>query len=263
LFRRSPLARAEFQRGIAKSPLRSPGPQPRKVASPQHLSTKRSIDGPTTSLLLRGGMIVTQDAGRSLVSGDVLVEDGRIAAVGRVERSAAEVIDCNGCAVLPGLINLHNHAPNTLLRGVADDVPLEEMLPMAAAIDAKLTRRDVQIGALLACVEMIRSGPTGFQDMLYWEDEVARAVRDSGIRGCLSWVTLDQSEATQHGSPLKNAEAFVAKQKGDALVTPSVGVQGIYAASEETCTKAKEIAERHHVRLHLHVSEARGEVEAQ
>src|SRR5207237_8037219 len=80
LFRMSPLARAEFQRGISKSPLRSPGPQPRKVASPQNLSTKRSIDGPTTSLLLRGGMIVTQDAGRSLVSGDVLVDDGRIAA---------------------------------------------------------------------------------------------------------------------------------------------------------------------------------------
>jgi len=208
-------------------------------------------------------MIVTQDAGRSLVSGDVLVEDGRIAAVGRVDRSAAEVIDCNGCAVLPGLINLHNHAPNTLLRGVADDVPLEEMLPMAAAIDAKLTRRDVQIGALLACVEMIRSGTTSFHDLFYWEDEVARAVRESGIRGFLSWVTLDESKTTQHGSPLKNAEAFVAKQKGDALVTPSVGVQGIYAASEETCTKAKEIAERHHVRLHMHLSETRGEVEAQ
>src|SRR5207247_1313415 len=178
----------------------------RKVSSPQNLSTKRSIDGPTTSLLLRGGMIVTQDAGRSLVSGDVLVEDGRIAACCRVDRSAAEVIDCNGCAVLPGLINLHNHAPNTLLRGVADDVPLEEMLPMAAAIDAKLTRRDVQIGALLACVEMIRSGTTSFHDLFYWEDEVARAVRESGIRGFLSWVTLDESKTTQHGSPLKNAE---------------------------------------------------------
>src|SRR5437016_12320400 len=198
-------------------------------------------------------MIVTQDAGRSLVCGDVLVEGGRIAAVGRVARSAAEVIDCSGCAVLPGLINLHNHVPNTLLRGVADDVPLEELLPKAAAIDAMLTRRDVQIGALLGCVEMIRSGTTSFHDLFYWEDEVARAVRESGIRGFLSWVTLDESKTTHHGSPLKNAEAFVAKQKGDALLTPSVGVQGIYAASEETCTKAKEIAARHHVRLHMHL----------
>src|SRR5436309_14821840 len=108
------------------------------------------------------------------------------------------------------------------------------MLPMAAAIDAKLTRRDVQIGALLACVEMIRSGTTSFHDLFYWEDEVARAVRESGIRGFLSWVTLDESKTTQHGSPLNNAAAFVSQQKGAALVTPSVGVQGSYAASEET-----------------------------
>jgi len=196
-----------------------------------------------------------------LVSGDVLVDEGRIAAVGRVDRSAEEVIDCTGCAILPGFINLHNHVPNTLLRGVADDVPLEEMLPRAAAIDAKLTRRDVQIGALLGCVEMIRSGTTSFHDLFYWEDEVARAVRESGIRGFLSWVTLDESRTTQQGSPLKNADAFVAKQKGDTLVTPSVGLQGVYAASEETCTKAKEIADRHKVRLHMHLSETRGEVE--
>jgi len=196
-----------------------------------------------------------------VVSGDVLVEEGRIASVGSSDLSADEVIDCTGCAVVPGLINLHNHVPNTLLRGVADDVPLEEMLPKAAAIDAKLTRRDVQVGALLGCVEMIRSGTTSFHDLFYWEDEVARAVRESGIRGFLSWVTLDESRTTQHGSPLKNADAFVSKQKGDPLVTPSVGVQGVYAASEETCTKAREIADRHQVRLHMHLSETRGEVE--
>jgi 5-methylthioadenosine/S-adenosylhomocysteine deaminase len=196
-----------------------------------------------------------------LVPGDVLVEEGRIAAVGPGDRSTPEVLDCRGCAIIPGFINLHNHVPNTLLRGVADDMPLEEMLPRAAAIDAKLTRRDVQIGALLGCVEMIRSGTTSFHDLFYWEDEVARAVRESGIRGFLSWVTLDESRTTQHGNPLKNADAFVAKQKGDALVTPSVGLQGVYAASEETCAKAKEIAERHGVRLHMHLSETRGEVE--
>src|SRR2546430_112046 len=213
------------------------------------------------SLLLRGGLVVTQDDQRRLVSGDLLVEDGRILAVGEVDRAADEVIDCSGCAVLPGFINLHHHVANTLLRGVADDVPLEELLPRASAIDAKLTRRDVQIGALLGCVEMIRSGTTSFHDLFYWEDEVARAVRESGMRGFLSWVTLDESKTTQQGSPLKNADAFVAKQKCDPLVTPSVGVQAVYTASEETCTKAKEIADRHQVRLHMHLSETRGEVE--
>src|SRR5207249_4572833 len=72
----------------------------------------------------------------------------------------------------------------------------------------------------------------------------------------------DEAFTTQHGSPVKNADAFVAKQKGDPLVTPSVGVQGVYAASEETYAKAKEISERRDVRLHTHLSETRGEVEA-
>lgn len=231
-------------------------------AIPQNLSTVVSIDA-LVSVLLRGGYIVTQDADRRLLTGDVLVEGGRIAAVGSTDRTADEVIDCSGCAVLPGFVNLHQHVANTLLRGIADDMPLEEMLPKAASVDAKLTRRDVQIGALLGCIEMIRSGTTSFHDLFYWEDEVARAVRESGMRGFLSWVTLDEAFTTQHGSPLKNADQFVAKHKADPLVTPSVGVQGVYAASEETYTKAKEIASRHHVAMHTHLSETRGEVETQ
>jgi len=213
------------------------------------------------SLLLHGGLIVTQDPQRRLIAGDVFVENGRITAIGSVNREADEVIDCAGSAVLPGFVNLHHHVANTLLRGVADDMPLEEMVPKASAIDAKLTRRDVQIGALLGCVEMVRSGTTSFHDLFYWEDEVARAVRESGMRGFLSWVTLDEAFTTQHGSPLKNAEAFIAKQKDDPLVTPSLGVQGVYVASEETYAKAREIGDRHDVRLHTHLSETRAEVE--
>jgi 5-methylthioadenosine/S-adenosylhomocysteine deaminase len=212
------------------------------------------------SLLLRGGSVVTQDASRRVVMGDVLVEDGRIAAVGAVDAAADEMIDCTRCAVLPGLINTHHHVANTLLRGIADDVPLEALLDKAFAVDAKFTRRDVQLGALLGCVEMIRSGTTSFHDLFYWEDEIARAVREAGMRGFLSWVTLDRGLTTQRGDPVKNADAFVSKHLGDPLVTPSVGVQGVYAASEETYVRAKEVADRHGVRMHTHVSETRPEV---
>ncbi len=212
------------------------------------------------SLLLRGGLIVTQDASRRIVRGNVLIEGNRIAAVGDTPSTADEVLDCDGCAVLPGLLNGHQHVANTLLRGVADDVPLDEMLQRSFAIDAKFTRRDVQLGALVGCMEMLRSGTTSFQDLFYWEDEVARAARESGMRGFLSWVTLDEAFTTQHGNPVRNAEAFVVKHKGDSLVTPSVGVQGVYVASEETFLQAKEVADRHGVRLHAHLSETRKEV---
>ena len=252
--------REEFGEGIDPG---RPGTRPRRRidARPQNLSTHRSIDAVALSLLLRGGLIVTQDARRRIATGDVLVDRDRIAAVGDVAATADEVIDCSGCAVLPGFVNLHQHVANTLLRGIADDVPLEEMISRSSVIDAKLTRRDVQVGALLGCVEMIRSGTTSFHDLFYWEDEVARAARESGMRGFLSWATLDEAVTTQHGNPVKNAEQFVAKHKGDPLVTPSVGVQGVYAASEETYAGAKEVASRHRVRMHTHLSETRGEVE--
>jgi len=209
---------------------------------------------------LRGGWIVTQNPRRELVRGDVLVEGGTIANIGQVRDSADRVIDCTDCAVLPGLINTHHHVANTLLRGVADDVPLEGMLEKAYAIDAKLTRRDVQMGALLGCIEMLKSGTTSFHDLFYWEDEVARGVREAGIRGFLSWVVLDEAFTTQRGSPLKNAEQFVKKHKGDDLVTPSVGLQGVYVCSEESYAGAKALAEREGVGLHTHLSETRGEV---
>ncbi|MEK6912242.1 MAG: metal-dependent hydrolase, partial [Candidatus Thermoplasmatota archaeon] len=74
------------------------------------------------SLLLRNGYLVTQNAGREVLRGDVLVENGRIAEVGKVRDSADKILDCSNCAVLPGLINTHTHVANTLLRGAADDV---------------------------------------------------------------------------------------------------------------------------------------------
>lgn len=212
------------------------------------------------SLVLRGGYVATQDAARRVVRADVLVERDLIVQVGHVDAAADEVLDCTGCVVVPGLINTHQHVANTLLRGLSDDVPLEGLLEKSFAIDAKLTRRDVQIGALLGCVEMIRSGTTSFHDLFYWEDEVARAVREAGVRGFLSWVTLDAAKSTQHGDPLKNADAFVTKHTGDPLVTPSIGVQGVYAASEETWTRAHALAEKHDVRIHTHLSETRSEV---
>ena len=212
------------------------------------------------SLLLRGGLVVSQDAQRRVLRGDVLVEGDRIAAVGDVHGGADEEIDCEGCAVIPGLINAHNHVANTLLRGLADDVPLEAMLGKAFAADAKFTRRDVQVGALLGCLEMLRGGTTSFVDLFYWEDEVARAVRESGIRGFLAWVTLDEEFTTQRGNPVRNAEAFVRKHRDQERVHPWVGVQGVYVCGEETYRAAKEVADREGVRLHGHLSETRPEV---
>ena len=143
------------------------------------------------SILLKGGYVLTQNEQREILVGDVFIDGDRIAEIGNITTGADRELDCAGSVVMPGLINNHNHVANTIMRGYADDVHLEQMLEKAFAVDGKLTTRDVQIASLAACAEMIRTGTTSFIDMFYWENEGARAVRQSGIRGFLGWVVLD------------------------------------------------------------------------
>lgn len=212
------------------------------------------------SILLKDGVIVTQNPGREIVEGSVYVEDDRIVEVGAVKVEADRVVDCDGKVVLPGLINTHNHVANTLIRGYADDVHLQEMLEKTFEFDAKVTRRDVQVGALLGCLEMIKSGTTTFVDLFYWEDEIARAVRESGIRAFLGWAVLDEELSTQRGKPIDNCASFISKHKNEDLIRPLVALMGVYVCSEETFMAGKQLAEDEDVLLHTHLSETRKEV---
>jgi 5-methylthioadenosine/S-adenosylhomocysteine deaminase len=212
------------------------------------------------SILLRDGIIATQNQDREVIEGNVYIEDGTIVEVGQSRIEADHVIDCSSKVIIPGLINTHNHVANTLIRGYADDVHLHEMLEKTFEFDAKVTRRDVQVGALLGCLEMIKSGTTTFVDLFYWEDEVARAVREAGMRGFLGWAVLDEELSTQRGRPLDNCASFISKHKNEALIRPLVSMMGVYVCSEETFMAGKQMAEDEDVLLHMHLSETRKEV---
>jgi 5-methylthioadenosine/S-adenosylhomocysteine deaminase len=141
------------------------------------------------SVLIKNGFVLTQNEKRELKSCDVFIEDGRISEIGEVKVEADHVIDAKDKVVMPGLINTHNHVANTIIRGYADDVPLyaddvplEQMLERTFSMDSKITKRDVQVGSLVGCLEMIKSGTTSFVDLFYWEDEVAKAVHSSHQR---------------------------------------------------------------------------------
>src|SRR5437879_5088755 len=117
-------------------------------------------------LVVAGGTVVTMDAARSVVRGDVLIEDGRIVAVGRVEAGGATRIDASGCVVAPGLIQAHTHVCQTLCRGAADDLPLldwlrERVWPYEAALDEAAMRACVR----LAASELLLGGTTAILDM--------------------------------------------------------------------------------------------------
>lgn len=214
------------------------------------------------SLLLKNcRFLVTQNQTRQILEKyDVLIEGDRIAKIGKNLR-ADEAIDCSGSLVMPGLINSHTHIAMTLMRGVADDVKLEDFLKKTFAMDSKMTPKAVYSGAMLGCIESIRFGTTCFNDLYYSEDEIARAAIETGIRCNLSWAVLDKEFTTQKGEPLKNCERFIKEWKGKSkLVTPSIGPEGVYVCSEETYRGSKELSEEYEVNTHTHLSETRKEV---
>jgi 5-methylthioadenosine/S-adenosylhomocysteine deaminase len=213
-----------------------------------------------SSILVKGGHVVTQNATREVVEADVLIEDSRIAKVGRVRDSADEVIDARGDIVIPGLVNAHTHVAMAVMKGIADDLPFGDFLDKVFAVDARRQDRDIDAGARLGCMEMIRSGTTTFVDMYYSEDVIARAVEVSGLRGVLCWAVLDQQFTTQKGVPLDNCKRFHAAHKGRRRIVPGIGLQGVYVCSQETFLAAREFALENDLLLHFHLSETRKEV---
>ena len=156
--------------------------------------------------LVRGGTVVTCDADDTVVRGNLLVRAGRIVAVGKgVERQAlkpARVLDAEGCAVIPGLVQAHIHLCQALFRGMADDMPLLEWLrrriwPLEAAHDEKSLRASADLGLL----ETMRAGTTTILDMgtVRAHDAVMEACLRSGIRAISGKAMMDVGDDVPRG----------------------------------------------------------------
>ncbi len=213
-----------------------------------------------SSIAINGALIVTQNETREVIRGSVLVANDRIEYVGQTKQGADEEIDGNGFIVLPGFINTHAHVAMSHMKGQLDDIDLETFLRRTYQLDAERSEKGIYNSAVLGISEMIDAGITCFADMYYSEDVIARACQDSGIRANLAWNTLDRELTTQRGDPVSNAGQFISSFKGKELITPSIGIQGIYAASDETIARAIEVSRSHGTLVHMHLSETRKEV---
>ncbi|MFH1511480.1 MAG: amidohydrolase [Candidatus Woesearchaeota archaeon] len=195
---------------------------------------------------------------------DIYIEDNRITTIGSAIRQKAEhEIDGTNKAAIPSFFNGHTHAAMTLFRGWADDMPLQEWLETKIwQTEAKLTEQDVYIGARLACLEMIRSGTTFFNDMyLHWHG-TARAARDMGIRAHISDVFFDFCDQKKAAGEIqKNREIFQDSKKYPDTVGFSLGPHAIYSVSKESLLWHKEFADENKLLIHMHLSETRKEVD--
>lgn len=209
---------------------------------------------------IRDAWIVTQDERRSIIRGDVLIDGERIAAVGDVGDDVDREIPASGDIVMPGLINTHCHVAMTVMKGSVDDLNFPDFLQKVFKVDSDRSDEDIAIGARLGLLEMICSGTTTFVDLYYSQDVIARAVKESGVRGVLGWAVLDEEFTTQSGKPVDNCRKFCQKYADERKIIPAVGPQGVYVCGKETWQEASALSEEIQVPLTFHLSETRGEV---
>ena len=223
----------------------------------------------SSDILVINGTLLTLDANHTeIVDGAVAISQDTITAVGSAngfsDWSAARVVDAGGGIIMPGLINTHTHAAMTCFRGLADDLQLmnwlnEHIFPA----EAKLDDQKVYLGTLLACAEMIMSGTTCFCDMYLFEDAVARAASEAGMRAVVGEVLYD-FDSPNYG-PIEKGFEYTQKLidawRADPLVTIAVEPHSTYLCAPELLRKAFQLTQSLRLPLVIHLAESKSEVD--
>jgi 5-methylthioadenosine/S-adenosylhomocysteine deaminase len=213
--------------------------------------------------------VVTMNARHDLIdNGAVAVRGQRIVGVGKradIEKQfqARQHIDRPDAILMPGLINTHTHAAMSLFRGIADDMVVQDWLnKFIFPAEAKNVTADFVLwGTRLACLEMMLSGTTTFVDMYYFEDSVAKATKEAGMRGILgeTMIRFKSPDAATPKDMLRFTEKFLDEYQGNATITPAVAPHAIYTNDDADLKAARQLANKFHAPLVMHLAEAKFE----
>ena len=221
-------------------------------------------------LVIENGILLTADADAAIYEdGCVCVKDGAIVYAGgrgqAPDRAGAkQLVDARSGIIMPGLVNSHTHVPMSIFRGLADDLPLEQWLNehIFPAEAAYINPEAVRIGTLLSCAEMLLSGTTCFCDGYFYEDAVAQAASEAGLRAVPAHGIID-FPAPGVPDPAQNVawstdyvKAWMGKSQ---LITPSIFCHSAYTCSAETIQKAKKEADALGVLFQIHAAESKFE----
>jgi len=224
------------------------------------------------SILIKGGTLLTMDEGNAIVSGDLLIRDGRIASIGESGQAADVAINAAGCAVLPGFVQTHIHLCQTIFRGAADDLPLLDWLkkrvwPMEAAHDVA----SIKASARLGVAELIKGGTTCALTMetVNHTEEVFRVVEESGFRATVGKCMMDKGDdvpAALH----ENTEASIDESlrlfatwhgTADGRIRYCFAPRFALSCTSELLSRVGKLAREHNCIVHTHASENRNECE--
>jgi 5-methylthioadenosine/S-adenosylhomocysteine deaminase len=176
----------------------------------------------------------------------------------------AEVIELDQHVLMPGLINTHTHAAMSLMRGIADDLPLMQWLQehIWPAESQWVDRQFIEDGVALAAAEMIRGGTTCFNDMYFYPDVMARTCQQLGIRAVAGLIVLDFPTVWAQSSDeyLSKAMAVLDELKSLPLVTPALAPHAPYTVSDEPLSKISMYSNELDLPVHMHVHETAFEV---
>ena len=195
---------------------------------------------------------------------DILIVGNRISRVAQnIDFNADKIINGEGKVIIPGLINMHTHAAMTLMRGIGEDMSLMDWLENRIwPVEQKLDDELVYWGTKLACLEMIKSGTTTYNDQ-YWRVPVSvKAVEEMGLRSVQPYVILDLMDTSKSEQIKRECNDMyeLSKSWGDRTMF-AVGIHSPYSVSEEMIIWASKFARERGLLVHIHLSETKGENE--
>lgn len=201
------------------------------------------------------------------VATDILIEGNHIAKASPAGADTAadldaEVVDCTGKAVVPGFVNMHTHAGMTMMRGVGEDIAFHEWLDRIWQVEEKLTEEFVYHSTKIACLEMIKSGTTTFNDQYWYMPMAYKAASDLGMRAMLSYVVLDRNDPQEsERQKMQCLQMYEASRNWVGTGNFCISIHAIYSVREEMILWATAFARERGLRIHIHISETQKEVE--
>lgn len=211
-----------------------------------------------TDLVIRNAVIVCADPAGTVVEGGLAVSGGRIEAIGEVPDRAQEVVDAQGAILMPGLVNTHCHAADSLFRGLVEDLPLEPWLQTVWKAEAAILNADTcRLGARLGISELLLSGCTSVMDMFWHSEQTAAAAAELGARVSCGGLFFDfpgMDGKTAEDRP-GDAEAFFRDHPATERLRPGVFPHGAYTVGPDNLKAAKALADSHEALFTTHAAE--------
>ena len=221
-------------------------------------------------ILIHAQWVLPVDAAdRVLADHALAIGEGRILALvpsveARGAIQARQTLELPGHVLIPGLINAHTHSPMTLMRGLADDLPLmtwlnEHIWPAERRwVDADF----VAAGTRLAALEMLRSGTTCFNDMYFYPEVTAAAVAEAGMRALVGMIVLDFPTNFAEGVDdyLRKGLELHERFRGHPLIRTAFAPHSPYAVSDGALARVQTLADELEVQVHIHLHETHDEV---